>query len=109
MLKRSLETMFGQVAASQDRRYDLAMLNPAMSGVVLSEIAARLPARVLEVSCNGCDRRRRLRTDWLVAEHGPAPSLTALRCILAGDCPRMIAQEIHDVCGIHFPELVGLR
>jgi hypothetical protein len=38
------------------------------SGVVtLGEVAARLP--VLEVACNRCDRRGRLRTDRLVAEH----------------------------------------
>ena len=42
-----------------------------MAGVVLlGEIAARLP--VLEVSCNRCDRQGRLRTDRLLAEHGPS-------------------------------------
>ena len=42
-----------------------------ISGVVLlGEVAARL--QLLEVACNRCERRGRLRTDWLVAEHGPA-------------------------------------
>jgi len=79
-----------------------------LTGVVLlGEIAARLP--VLTIACNRCDRRGRAQTRRLMAEHGPALPLTALRWILAADCPRMIAQEMYDVCSIHFPGLVGLR
>jgi hypothetical protein len=29
-----------------------------------------------------------------------------LRRIVAGDCPRMIAGHVHDVCGAHFPSPV---
>ena len=31
-----------------------------------------------------------------------------LRRIIAPDCPRMIAGRMHDVCGVHFPGLIGL-
>jgi hypothetical protein len=31
-----------------------------------------------------------------------------LRRIIAADCPRMIAGQMHDVCGVHFPGLIGL-
>jgi hypothetical protein len=31
-----------------------------------------------------------------------------LRRMIATDCARMIAGHIHDVCGVHFPGLVGL-
>jgi hypothetical protein len=60
---------------------------------------------VLEVACNRCDRRGGLRTDRLMAEHGPALPIPALRHIIAADCPRMIAAQVHDVCGVHFPGL----
>jgi hypothetical protein len=31
-----------------------------------------------------------------------------LRQIVAADCPRMIAGQMHDVYGVHFPDLSGL-
>jgi len=52
---------------------------------------------------------RPLRTDWLLAEHGPAMPLPELRQIIAADCPRMIAGRVHDVCGAHFSGLIGLN
>jgi hypothetical protein len=51
--------------------------------VTLGQIAARLP--VLEVACNRCDRRGRLRTDRLLAEHGPDLPMPKLRRIIAAD------------------------
>lgn len=85
----------------------VSVLISAPSGVVtLGQVAARLS--VLEVACNRCDRRGRLRIARLLAEHGPAMPMPELRRIIAADCPRMIAGHIHDVCGVHFPGLVGL-
>jgi hypothetical protein len=79
-----------------------------MSGTVfLGVVAARLP--VLEVGCNRCGRRGRLRTDWLAAEHGPALPMPTLLRILASDCPRMQDARPNDVCGAHFPGLSALR
>jgi hypothetical protein len=76
------------------------------SGVVtLGQVAGRLA--VLEASCNRCDRRGRLWTDRLLAEHGPDLPTPELRRIVAADCPRMIAEQMHDVCGVHFPGLSG--
>ena len=34
--------------------------------------------------------------------------MPGLRFIIAADCPRMIAGHVHDICGVHFPGLVGL-
>jgi hypothetical protein len=31
------------------------------------------------------------------------------RLIIVADCPCMIAGHIHDVCGVHFPKLIGLE
>jgi hypothetical protein len=74
--------------------------------VTLGAVAARLT--MLDVSCNRCDRRGRLRMDRPLAEHGPGMAMPDLRCIIAADCPRMIAGHVHDVCGVHFPGLIGL-
>jgi hypothetical protein len=74
--------------------------------VLLSQVAARVP--VLEVACNRCGRRGRLHTSRLLATHGPDLPMPELRRIIAADCPRMIAGHVHDVCGVHFPGLIGL-
>jgi hypothetical protein len=74
--------------------------------VLLGQVAARLP--VLEVACNRCDRRGRLQVVRLLAKHGLGLPMPDLRRIIAADCPRMIAGHAHDVCGVHFPGLVGL-
>jgi hypothetical protein len=75
------------------------------SGVTtLGDMAAQFPATIT-VACNRCDRRGKLRTVRLLSEHGPDLPGPELRRILAADCPRMIAGELHDVCGIHFPGL----
>jgi hypothetical protein len=63
---------------------------------------------VLDVACNRCTCHGRLSTSRLRAEHGPDLPMPALRRIIAADCPRMIAGHIHDVCGVHFPGLIGL-
>jgi hypothetical protein len=71
--------------------------------ITLAEIASRLTT--LDVACNRCDRRGHVSVARLLAERGadfPAPNL---RRILAADCPRMIAAEVHDPCGVHFPDL----
>ena len=74
--------------------------------VLLGQVGARLP--VLEVACNRCDRRRRLHTSRLLAEHEPGLLMPELRFIIAANCPRMIARHVHDVCGVHFPGLTAL-
>jgi hypothetical protein len=63
---------------------------------------------MLDVDCRRCDRRRRLSTARLVAEHGPAFPMPELREVVAADCPRMVAGAWHDVCGVRFPGLVTL-
>jgi hypothetical protein len=35
----------------------------------------------------------------------PVPALCR---IVAADCPRMVENKIHDMCGVCFPELPGL-
>ncbi len=77
------------------------------SGVVtLGQAAARLS--LLTVACNRCERAGRLRTDRLLAQHGSSLPMPTLCRIVAADCPRMIAGQMHDVCGVHFPGLSGV-
>lgn len=73
--------------------------------VTLGQIAARLPA--LEVACNRCDRRGRIRIARLMAEYGADLPTPELRHVVAVDCPRMIAVQLHEVCGMHFPGAVS--
>jgi hypothetical protein len=71
--------------------------------VFLGQVAARL--QMLDVACTRCERRGRLNTARLVAEHGADMPVPKLLRILAADCPKMQAAEFHDVCGIHLPQL----
>jgi hypothetical protein len=71
--------------------------------ITVGQISRRLS--VLEVSCNRCDRRGRLSTSRLIAEHGPQLPVPELRHIVAADSPRMTEGQLHDVCGVHFPGL----
>jgi hypothetical protein len=74
--------------------------------VFVGQIAARLP--MIDVACNRCDRRGRLSTARPVAQYGadmPGPELLRL---LSADCPRRIAGQWHDVCGIHMPQMAEL-
>ncbi len=78
----------------------------AASFLILNDIAGRVAT--LEVACNRCDSRGRLRIDSLVMEHGPALPIPELRRIVAADCAKMQAGHMHDVCGVHFPGLSRL-
>ena len=79
--------------------------SPISGYVTLGQIATG--RSVMDIACNRCDRRGRLRIPRLLAEHGRDVPVPELRRILAGDCPKMIERKIHDVCGIHFPGLRG--
>ena len=74
--------------------------------VTLGQVAEHLP--ILEVSCNRCERGGRLTTSRLAMALGANMPIPELRQIIAGDCPRMVAGRMHDVCGLHFPGLSGL-
>ena len=74
--------------------------------VTLGEVATK--AERVEIACRRCDRRGVLRTERLVSEHGPDMAIPALLRLLAADCPRMKADKMHDVCGVHIPALSRL-
>lgn len=78
------------------------------AGVVLpGHLAARLP--VLDVACNRCERRGRLRSERLVVQHGAYIPVPVLLRTIAADCPCMQAALLHDVCGVHLPQLSRLE
>lgn len=78
-----------------------------MPGVILlGQVAARL--EYLDIACGRCDRSGRLRLDRLLAQHGADMPMPELGRVLAADCPRLIADRMHDVCGWRFPALSGL-
>jgi hypothetical protein len=72
----------------------------------LGDIATRLS--LLEVACNRCERRGRLRTSRLLTEHSAEMPVPVLLRIIAADCPRMHAQRVSETCGVHCPQLSEL-
>lgn len=78
------------------------------SGVIrLGQLAGRID--LVEVACNRCPRRGRLRLSGLLDQHGPGMPVPELLRVLSADCPRQIADKMHDRCGAHLPGLAGLR
>ena len=72
--------------------------------ITLGQVSTRLS--VLEVACLRCERRGRLNTLQLMSELNPGLRIPELREIVAGDCPRMVADNINDRCGVYFPGLL---
>ncbi len=68
--------------------------------VTLGQVAPRLA--MLEVTCNRCDRRGRLATAQLLAEHGADLPMPELPRVVAVDCP----QDAVHRSGITFPFLI---
>jgi hypothetical protein len=62
--------------------------------------------KMLEVACNRCGRRGRLRIARLIAQHG-SENYGDLRKLIVHDCPRMQdpSVSIYERCGVMFPEL----
>jgi len=60
------------------------------------------------VACNRCERRGRLNTARLLTQRGPDLPMPMLHKLVAADCPRMMANLMHDPCGAHFPDLSRL-
>jgi hypothetical protein len=58
---------------------------------------------MLEIACNRNERRGLLRTDRLMAGHGPALPVPESGRIVAADRPRLIAEQMQGECGVHFP------
>jgi hypothetical protein len=75
--------------------------------ISLGQVAYHLS--LLDLKCDRCGRSGRFRVGRLLARHGPDLPLPTLRRILAANCPKMQAQQAHDVCGAHFPGLSTLK
>ena len=74
----------------------------AAPNTTLAQIHEHFPR--LDVACNRCCRHELVSTYRLV-ELGPAMRMPELRQIVAGDCPRMVAGQQDDPCGVYFPFL----
>ena len=63
---------------------------------------------MIEVLCQRCDRRGRISTAKLMAEHGADAGMPTVLSALAGDCPKRTAHAIQDRCNIYSPDLLTL-
>lgn len=66
------------------RRQVAAATGPGV--VLLGQVAERL--RTIDMPCNRDDRRRRLNSSRVLAEHGAYVPIPALLRFMAPDCPR---------------------
>jgi hypothetical protein len=78
-----------------------------MSGsILLGQVADHLVT--LEIACNRCERKGRAAVDRLMTQHGPLMSIPTLLVLLSADCPKRQAAKMHDVCGVHLPQLSAI-
>ena len=61
--------------------------------ITLGEVAEH-GAAMIEVRCGRCDRRGRLNTARLLAEHGPDAAIAEVMRAQVGDCPKRDSAQI---------------
>ena len=83
-----------------------AAAGPMKGAIALGRVADR--TNVLEVACGRCGRHGRYNTARLVERRGAGMPMPDLRDVLAGDCPRRVSRDIHDLYAVRFPQLPGL-
>ena len=78
-----------------------------MSGsILLGNVAAR--TETIEIACRSCTRCGLLKTDNLLARHGPEMPMPVLLRLLAGDCQKLTGTNFYDRCDVHSPTLSAL-
>jgi hypothetical protein len=77
-------------------------MNAAMPGQTFT--LSEYPFKMVELACEACERRGRLRKARLIQEHGPDMGVAQLRELLIKDCPKF--GTWHDPCR---PYYVGLN
>jgi hypothetical protein len=78
-----------------------------MSGsILLGAVADR--TETIDIACGACERHGTLRTERLLADHGPAMEMPTLLRSLAGDCPKLAATNFYEKCDVHCPTLSAL-
>ena len=57
------------------------------------------------LACEKCPRKGQYLKSSLMRRFGPDQNMVELRLILAGACPKVIANKITDLCGVIYPDL----
>jgi hypothetical protein len=66
---------------------------------------ADYPFDMVRLACRKCPRKGQYRKATLIERYGPEQNMVALRLIRAGDCPKVVANKITDLCGVIYPDL----
>src|SRR3984957_4576942 len=74
--------------------------------ILLGDVAQHLASA--DVSCNFCERRGKVSIARLMSEHGPEMPIPTLLRMLSADCPRRLAAQIVEPCGVHLPALADV-
>jgi hypothetical protein len=76
------------------------------SSITLGDAAATFT--MLEIACQRCERRGRLRIDRLIERFGADRGLPELADLLRGDCPKAEAVAVGERCSLFYPQLLRL-
>ena len=78
----------------------------APGALTLAQVAEH--TEVLAVACNRCERAWRYPIATLIARHGYDFTVPELLRRLSDDCTKRASISAYDLCGVHYPELLGL-
>ena len=78
----------------------------ASGALTLAQVAEH--TEVLAVACTRCERAGRYSVATLIARYGYGLAVPDLLRRLSDDCTKRASISAYDLCGVHYPELLGL-
>ena len=85
------------------RMLNLGGKMPRDGAIILGDIELKLP--VLKVTCIKCPRQGRYIVKRLIRAHGRNAKVIDWVDVITADCPKRIANNTNDQCGVRCPEL----
>jgi len=76
---------------------------PRDGAIIFDDLTGKLP--VVRVTCTKCPRRGLYILARLIRAHGPRANVIDWIDVLTGDCPKRIANNTNDQCGVRCPDL----
>jgi hypothetical protein len=73
----------------------------------VSSRLADYPFDMVRLACQKCPCKGQYLKSSLMRRFGADQTMVDLRKILAGDCPKVVADKFTDLCGVIYPDLIG--
>ena len=92
-----------KIPVSRNQRENKRQAMPRDGAIIFSDLIGKLP--VVRVACTGCPRQGLYILPRLIRAYGPRAKLVDWIDMLTADCPKRIANDLNDQCGVRCPEV----